>query len=549
MVSRQRKKLKLDRKECRGDTSRVYELPMAKQGTKDLKHLCAKAVGHFSTLLHQWYNFPPGPMSYLRYILLSPFLENHPPSILLLRPIQDAYLKPSSIFSRFTQDAIEKGCDAFGQYETYHSLVTQTEMFVKGSPVWEASKVLIQAQEKYGNAINIAQKLGRRLVMKEKRSTRPCEIHSKEEGLKIFAEYYRSLLPYIEDVPPDEPEFGFQKQVLRDAHFYLPIRNKATVLKRLLLIFTTENLKKRKYMWLLLMYRNVWTSSKWIFDPASDIEQFDTAQDYLDACESGKVPEEAYNTQSAYGAYNIHRSNDVAMPYWNALARWETMEETVNGTWRVDTLFEFLQSKSDVAQEVERVIQARNAAKKRRQARKRKVKKGQPVSDEETDDEDTPIPNIKRRNEKRFHGFGGLTTFLVVGDLFSAGFTEDEHEDVLVEKVAVLMNKVARGSFSGMQELGILARTADSTDEKVIEAYRFVYYGMKELLTEEERTKIGFNVFVPEHGLCKWQRSEIESIPNWWIEPAMISMFVEGEMGGEEEGDQDYDMNVDEDQD
>lgn len=103
------------------------------------------------------------------------------------------------------------------------------------------------------------------------------------------------------------------------------------------------------------------------------------------------------------------------------------------------------------------------------------------------------IADKKVRKKSAYPGFGKLSSYLLVVDLVYAKVVTEP----TIEEIADTVVWLDKGAAAQLRQLGV---PRDRVREEFIEMYRFL---MSEGLTQDERERMGFNVFVQEHGLCK----------------------------------------------
>lgn len=123
-------------------------------------------------------------------------------------------------------------------------------------------------------------------------------------------------------------------------------------------------------------------------------------------------------------------------------------------------------------------------------------------------------PKILQSDNKRrtdplthstFHQIGPLTRLLIAGDLVYAGIIAAP----TVEEMGGLVASTSKGALQGLIELNLLRpmeKGDGSYPDKVIHAFTSLYHNLKESLTSEEWKRMGMDVLVLEHSLCKFKR-------------------------------------------
>ena len=117
--------------------------------------------------------------------------------------------------------------------------------------------------------------------------------------------------------------------------------------------------------------------------------------------------------------------------------------------------------------------------------------------------------DVKRRthplDHSTFHHIGPLTRLLIAGDLVYAGIIAPP----TVEEMGSLIASLSKGALHGLIALNLL-RPAEKGDdlytEKVTDAFATLYTHLEGSLESEQWKKMGMDVLVLEHSLCKFKR-------------------------------------------
>lgn len=371
---------------------------------------------------------------------------------------------------------------------------------------------------------------------------RPPRLLSPDQGVCAFVGYLLSLSGgYLDpETYPSTHRFPHQREVVGRPDYYHPLRDVAPTRRRQSHLTTPEKFKTRPHVWMEIMLRCVWFGSTWA---SKERIEFSGLAAYQDAVANGTVPNEARDNPSAYGTWNYHRSDVHAEKYWNTLATWEDDPRTRQASWTPMSLFKWLTSSETVEFEVnDEVAEAERALDLAREdANQQDVLDRSSINEEEDADEDLPSGRpetraskgrtgrgkkpagtkavtrktvTKKKQVKIFPGLGDLTAFLIVGDFIGGGCFKDGA--FTVEDMGTLVAKVNKGAVQGMQELGVL-RQGKVSPAEIRDAYVDFHGKVSDLLTPEQKSLMRFNVTTPENGLCKWQRSDIDPVPEEWL--------------------------------
>jgi hypothetical protein len=104
----------------------------------------------------------------------------------------------------------------------------------------------------------------------------------------------------------------------------------------------------------------------------------------------------------------------------------------------------------------------------------------------------------KIKDSTRFVGFGWLTAFLLAADYAKVGCLPMPS----VLEVGVLVHKLNAGGKVGLMKLGFSCIDEEDTTK----AFLAVFDALYELVPQERKKEIGFDVFFVEHTLCKFCR-------------------------------------------
>ena len=123
-------------------------------------------------------------------------------------------------------------------------------------------------------------------------------------------------------------------------------------------------------------------------------------------------------------------------------------------------------------------------------------------------------PKILQSDHKRrtdplshsaFHQIGPLTRLLIAGDLVYAGIITPP----TVDEMGSLIASVSKGALQGLIKLNLVPPANKGDDmypEKVTRAFTTLYHDLKGSLTSDEWKRMGMDVLVLEHSLCKFKR-------------------------------------------
>lgn len=95
---------------------------------------------------------------------------------------------------------------------------------------------------------------------------------------------------------------------------------------------------------------------------------------------------------------------------------------------------------------------------------------------------------------------GDLASLLIVGDLITCGFLPMPTP----QDFGMLVAKINKGGVKGLKRLGLLPPNPTLTD--ISDAFVTLHNHVEQALDEDTRNKMGYNVVVLEHSLCKYQR-------------------------------------------
>ena len=117
--------------------------------------------------------------------------------------------------------------------------------------------------------------------------------------------------------------------------------------------------------------------------------------------------------------------------------------------------------------------------------------------------------DVKRRthplDHSTFHHIGPLTQLLIAGDLVYAGIIAPP----TVKEMGCLIASLSKGALQGLIALNLLHpadKGDDSYPDKVTDAFATLYKHLKGSLESDQWTKMGMDVLVLEHSLCKFKR-------------------------------------------
>lgn len=98
---------------------------------------------------------------------------------------------------------------------------------------------------------------------------------------------------------------------------------------------------------------------------------------------------------------------------------------------------------------------------------------------------------------------GTLTAYLLAADLAYAGLAEMP----TMEEVAFVIRKNTMGSFNALLDLKLFS-TKKPTAEEVQEVFGQVYAHIRDIIPAEHHSRIGLDVIMVEHLLCKYHRTK-----------------------------------------
>ena len=112
----------------------------------------------------------------------------------------------------------------------------------------------------------------------------------------------------------------------------------------------------------------------------------------------------------------------------------------------------------------------------------------------------------KKKTLTLFSNIGQLTALLICGDLAEAGVIKMPS----AEEWAKLISRVGKGSKAGMVMCGFVKDK--SSQEELCKAFVSLDLALQHELSDEEKEKMGYNVIMLEHALCKIKRLTSEDV-------------------------------------
>lgn len=107
---------------------------------------------------------------------------------------------------------------------------------------------------------------------------------------------------------------------------------------------------------------------------------------------------------------------------------------------------------------------------------------------------------------KLFPNIGSLTALLICGDLVEAGILLMPS----IQEWAGLIHRLGKGAKAGMEMFGLTQK--DSSKEEVCNAFASLDLALQRELGTEEKERMGYNIIMLEHALCKIKRLTARSI-------------------------------------
>lgn len=263
-----------------------------------------------------------------------------------------------------------------------------------------------------------------------------------------YRDFLRECLPLLDDPIPPSTDVPNWDKAVRNLDYYHPFREKAPSRVALLQSpLTPANILTRSGIFSLLIFRGILFNTQALRDGSPLV--FPDLAAWRSFLEEDNREEAYYCNSAAYGATRS-RSTSNAEAYWNGS---EAIVEMVEAGTSFSELIRF-------------------------------------------------IANQKSNNVTAYPGFGKLSAYLLVVDLVYAGVVDEPD----IEEMADVVVWIGKGAVSQLVKLG--ARKRDIRQE-FIDLYAFLTSDQG--LTGAERDRMGFDVFVQEHGLCKRGRFYLHS--------------------------------------
>ena len=228
--------------------------------------------------------------------------------------------------------------------------------------------------------------------------------------------------------------------------------------------------------WSILSHRGVFYGSVFAQEHGGHFASLEDWEMYRNG-EGADKPQTYFVNSSAYGPSNKHRVIDLVPRYWSLRNKW--MNFSKNQFTGFMSLFSFLSSKD----ELEIVVgMGDNINGLKTMHRKRQGKRS------------------SKHRPPNFPNIGPLAALLISGDLAIEGIVPKP----TVEEMGRIVFKLGKGALVGLIRLGLVEKK--SVEQEVVSAFSFLYNYLERNLTTEVKTLISFDVFMLEHGLCKYSR-------------------------------------------
>ena len=289
-------------------------------------------------------------------------------------------------------------------------------------------------------------------------TTSPSENRIKQ--MKVFLDYLQHLIPIVRDgfsMHENSPDL-ILRCVAKSPDRLLPFRQKApTVIKASQVIYgNADRLCTRVGLFNALMFRGVFYGSPFAKD---DLVWFNSLDEWHTFYQTSKrkakgsdtskpaTKERYFVNKSAYGPSQAAQSTEVAKFYWEESEGWETF---IKANHSAKAMFDWFVGNNG-------------------------------------------------KGKKRFPNIGPLCALLVLGDLIEAECQIFPMPTPFIW--GDLVHELNKGARNGLVELGLQGKIV--TSEVTSDSFQELYQFLAEQLDDEEKSLIGFNVIMLEHGLCK----------------------------------------------
>ena len=275
--------------------------------------------------------------------------------------------------------------------------------------------------------------------------------------------FLRRLLPILSPSFVAPPNNDILIRVSSKLDYYLPFRQHAPSLSnaRQHIYADIDRLKGNDGVGFfnILAFRGVFFGSP--FSQSNRFRWFDSLADWEHFRATGDEEEDGYNNEeyyvkkNCYGQTQTTRELSLLSSYWENRLRWNDMFNQ--------------QEKPSVT----RVFRWLTSAKINKETRK----------------STTLFPNI-----------GQLTALLICGDLIEAGVLDMPSASDWAESI----DKMGKGSKEGMVACGLVGPDCDR--DGFCKAFVSLDNALQAELTKEEKDRMGYNIVMLEHALCKIKR-------------------------------------------
>lgn len=106
------------------------------------------------------------------------------------------------------------------------------------------------------------------------------------------------------------------------------------------------------------------------------------------------------------------------------------------------------------------------------------------------------------KKQRVFPNIAELAALLICGDCAAAGLIPFPASDVMGK----LIIRVKAGGLQGLKGLHLISQDKKTQSSQVIDAVTAIHTFLNNQLTADEKSCMGYNIFMLEHSLCKFKR-------------------------------------------
>jgi hypothetical protein len=455
----------------------------------------------------KWLNFPSTPMDNLRFRAIDTILAVVPRSILLMEPMWRLYNSPIAVLMGIRRSRRLTDVEFDKIIAVLRTSLDESGLLDPSSPMRLALDVLSDLNTVW---VNTSDPKAVRVPKAAERTPKaaasmsfipsPPSLGITSEDLtvksKVFLNYLKMLLPIARDGPTQHLNSGeklISRVAKRPDHLIpfrecAPTRDKA---RHTVYSGVTNRISPERF-WSILVHRGVFYGAPFALEHGGHFSSLQEWTTYLEE-EGSERPKDYFVSMGAYGPSNKHRDIDLIPRYWDLRNTWTTFcEKRFTGYM---SLFSFLCSE-DEPETVENINtynpvewKKKPAGGRLREKQSKEAKRRANLMEGEEVTEKPKFPNI-----------GPLTALLICGDLAMTDFVEKP----TVEQMAIIIFRLKKGAFLGLERLGLIQPKA--MFQEVLSGFSFLYDYLDANLSDEDKILIHFDVSMLEHALCKYTR-------------------------------------------